>query len=386
VTAIPSYVSPSCPPDAINYNQVYINQTNVGTPTEDDIYRYIANGNASIRNPLSEGGCTITGLAYNNYLSEQEYKVTAQQTFKNYAWQYKPVSYSVSGIKGGMGSALIAGGTIDAPIFWDNTLRAPATFPVGFNGCIEERDTTGISDYSHVDLNQALDLDIDRVPTPDDPRTQWRPIFDEIDFDRAMNWDGSGAFSSAPTQVTNDFVNPTWGGFSACPAQARKLATIDRASLQNYLNTLDPNGSTYHDIGMICGGRLLSPAGLFAPENADLQDGPTNRNLIFLTDGMTSMLDLSYGSYGVEPLDQRRWSSASPLTLDQVVENRFTVACNEVKKRNIPVWVIGFGTTLNPVLTSCAGPGHSFSAQNASQLTAAFSSIASQLGSLRISK
>ena len=308
------------------------------------------------------------------------------QTFKNYAWNYKPVNYAVTGIKGGLGTDPIVGGWINAPIFWDSTTRAPATFPIGFTGCIEERDTVEIADYANVDFSQARDLDLDAVPNPADPRTQWRPMFDQIDYDRALKWDGSGAFTTANTQVNYDFVNPTAGGFASCPAPARKLDTIDQTTLQNYLNTLNPNGSTYHDIGMIWGGRLLSPTGLFAAENADLPDGPTNRNLIFLTDGLTSTLDLSYGTYGVEPLDQRRWSSASPLTLNQVVENRFTVACNEVKKRNITVWVIGFGTTLNPVLTSCAGAGHAYSAQNSSQLTAAFSSIASQLGSLRISQ
>jgi Flp pilus assembly protein TadG len=385
-SAIPGYTSPTCPANTLTFNQVSANQTNVGTATEDDVYRTTVNGNAYNCAPLSEGGFTVSGTTYSNLLYESEYKVTGQQTFRNYAWNYQPVSYPVSGIKGGLGSSPIAGGSINAPIFWDGTLRAPATYPVNFNGCIEERDTTEISDYSSVDLGQALDLDIDRVPTPGDPRTQWRPIFDQIDFDRAMNWNGSGAFTTLPVQVNYDFVNPTWGGFSACPAPARKLDTIDQATLQNYLSTLNPNGSTYHDIGMIWGGRLLSPTGLFASENADLPGGPTNRNLIFLTDGLTSTLDLSYGAYGVEPLDQRRWSSASPLTLNQVVENRFTVACNEVKKRNITVWVIGFGTTLNPVLSSCAGAGHAYSAQNASQLTAAFSSIASQLGSLRISQ
>ena len=59
---------------------------------------------------------------------------------------------------------------------------------------------------------------------------------------------------------------------------------------------------------MIWGGRLISPTGLFADENADLSaSAPTSRNLIFLTDGETAPYDLSYSSYGVEPLDQRRW-------------------------------------------------------------------------------
>src|SRR5690606_14003211 len=45
------------------------------------------------------------------------------------------------------------------------------------NGCIEERDTYEIADYDNVDLDRALDLDIDRVPSPGDSSTQWRPQF-----------------------------------------------------------------------------------------------------------------------------------------------------------------------------------------------------------------
>ena len=383
---IPVTVSATCPASTVTNNQTYANQTNVGTINEDDIYRNTANGIQYNCTPLPDGGFNVDGYSYSNYNYQSEYKVTGQQTFRNYAWNYQPVTYAVGGIKGTSGSAPIAGGSINAPIFFDPGTRAPVSYPIGFTGCIEERDTTEIADYSNVNLAQARDLDIDTLPTPGDPRTQWRPIFDQIDFDRAMNWDGSGAFTTAVTQVNFDFVNPTWGGFAACPAQARKLDTIDQASLQTYLNTLTPSGSTYHDIGMIWGGRLLSSTGLFSTENGDLPGGPTNRNLIFLTDGVTDTLDLSYGAYGVEPIDQRRWSKASALSLNQVVENRFSVACNEVKKRNITVWIIGFGTTLNPVMTSCAGAGHTFAAQNVSQLSAAFSAIAAQLGNLRIAQ
>ncbi|HQN54694.1 MAG TPA: hypothetical protein PLL44_09760, partial [Novosphingobium sp.] len=83
---------------------------------------------------------------------------------------------------------------------------------------------------------------------------------------------------------------------------------------------------------------------------------------------------------------QRRWSRKSGETLTQVVEGRFAVACKEVKKRNITVWVIGFGTSLNPVMTECAGPGHSFEAQDSAELNDVFSKIAAQLGDLRVSK
>ena len=253
------------------------------------------------------------------------------------------------------------------------------------NGCIEERSTYEINDYGNVDLGRALDLDIDLVPT-NNPDTQWRPMYPSIIFERSMNWDGSGSFTPAPVTSTNTFIAPYWAGLTQCPTAARKLAEIDKPTLNSYLDSLAAGGSTYHDIGMIWGGRLLSPTGLFADENADVPGKPTSRNLIFLTDGQTEPLDLSYGTYGVEPLDQRRWSHASAQTLTQVVEGRFSVACNEVKKRNITVWLIAFGTNLNPVLTGCAGPGHYFKAADSKGLSDAFASIAQSIGDLRISK
>jgi hypothetical protein len=138
---------------------------------------------------------------------------------------------------------------------------------------------------------------------------------------------------------------------------------------------------------MIWGGRLISPSGLFASENADVSAGaPTSRHLIFLTDGQTEPLDLSYSTYGVEPLDARRWDHTSSDSLASVIEKRFGVACSEVRKRNITVWVIGFGTTLNPIMTNCAGEGHYFVAEDAVELNATFATIAKSLSDLRVTR
>ena len=63
---------------------------------------------------------------------------------------------------------------------------------------------------------------------------------------------------------------------------------------------------------MIWGGRLISPTGLFAAENADVSSTrPSTRHLIFLTDGETAPRDIAYSSYGMEPLDERRWRQGS---------------------------------------------------------------------------
>ena len=256
------------------------------------------------------------------------------------------------------------------------------------NGCIEERATYEITDYSNIDLTRALDLDLDTVPTAGVPATQWRPAYPDIVWERALDWYGNGSFS-VPEVVTTDgwlFHPASNGGLVNCPTPARKLAEMSAADVGGFLSSITAGGSTYHDIGMIWGGRLLSPTGLFAAENADLPGKPTNRHLIFLTDGQTEPRDIAYGAYGVEPLDQRRWSPSSTIPLTQVVEKRFTAACDEVKKRNVTVWVIGFGTTMTDLMKNCAGTGHWFQADSASQLDAAFSKIAASMGDLRISK
>lgn len=254
------------------------------------------------------------------------------------------------------------------------------------NGCVEERDTYEIGDYGAVDLGRALDLDLDRIPTSTDPRTQWRPMIPSYIFGRALQWNGKGKFQTKEKITGDEYVTPVGLQTAACPAPARKLSEMTADELQDYLGTLNAEGSTYHDIGMIWGGRLISPTGLFAAENADAANSVTSRHLIFLTDGETAPLDLSYSSYGFEPLDQRRWSPDSPLTLAQTVEKRFAFACGEVRRKNVTVWVIGFGIALTDVMKNCAGEGHYFEAADAAELNASFAAIAESMSDLRVSR
>ena len=299
--------------------------------------------------------CIIKERDHRSYIDEFD-RITVPAEWTENVFTYRPYAYDVRGWRS-----------------WSN-------------GCIEERATVEIADYDNVDLGDALDLDLDRVPVAGQPDTQWRPAKPDVIFERSMRWDGSGSFVDGDVVTSETFLAPNWAGLSACPSPARKLAEMTSGEVDSYLGSLRAEGSTYHDIGMIWGGRLISPTGLFADENADLISGPTSRNLIFLTDGKTEPLDLSYGTYGVEPLDKRRWSPSSSLSLSDTIERRFGVACDEVKKRNVTVWVIGFGTSLNPVMTECAGAGHFFEASDAAQLNDVFSRIAAAMGDLRVTK
>ncbi|MCJ2181431.1 pilus assembly protein TadG-related protein [Novosphingobium sp. 1949] len=331
-----------------------------------------------------DGGYTVTGTNYNTYVYRTLKQQDGTETKEVYKWQYKALDVDVSALKGSTGSAAYNGGTVWVRMY-GNPSPTPDYMSATFKGCVEERATYTISDYDNVDLTKALDLDIDAVPDPSKPSTQWTPMLHEISFERAWKPTG-GAWSKTPVMTTDDYLQASNYGFTTCPAKARKLAEMTASEVAAYVDALSPDGNTYHDVGMIWGGRLLSPTGLFAAENADLGSAATSRHMIFLTDGETAPSEFSYGTYGIEPLSQRRWSSSSPYTLTQTVEKRFTFACNEVKKRNITVWVIGFGTQMTDMLKNCAGNGHWYQADNAVQLNAAFASIAKSMGDIRIVK
>lgn len=373
-------VRSSCPSNAVSSTVVRSWTSSNGTQNVE----YLVTGTGYTCQFVEPGTIRVTPTTYDRY----DYIYSSlNQGYKKipvYDWRYQQVTLSVASLKDGTGGKLRVGGAITVPKM-GGTAQRPSDATAWFRGCMEERATYNIGDYGSVDLSRARDLDIDAVPVAGNPDTQWRPMLHEVSYERTIDQYGRGNFSPSPVSTGSILLNAWSAGTSACPAAASKLAEMDSGQVATYVASLFAEGSTYHDIGMIWGGRLLSPGGLFADENQDRPGQPTSRHLIFLTDGVTAPLEYSYGAYGIEPLDLRRWSQSSALSLTQVVESRFTVACDEVKKRNITVWVIGFGTQLNPALTRCAGAGHSFEAGNAAQLSAIFSTIAAEMGDLRVS-
>lgn len=335
-----------------------------------------------------DGVFTVTGTSYDNYIFRETWTFAYSAPYYYYNYEYKPIEYDVKSLKDVDGDAPPVLGSIKAQIDGSPYSSEPILYDIENNGCIEERDTYEIDDYDNVDFSRALDLDIDLVPTAGNPGTQWRPMLPELIYERELDDAGYGSFNTAPVTSGLNYFSPSWAGIVACPTAARKLEEMDASEVASYVDNLVVDGDTYHDIGMIWGARMLSPTGLFAAENADVASKPTSRHLIFLTDGETKTYDVSYGTYGVDGLDQRRWRSTaeSGMSLDEVVENRFGVACDEAKKRNITIWVIGFGITLNPIMKTCAGAGHHFEAKDATALADVFSKIAGQMGDLRVSK
>ncbi|MGE4430215.1 MAG: pilus assembly protein TadG-related protein [Sphingobium sp.] len=382
---------------------------------------------------FSNGVCTITQVSYANVIDTRTETIdkhpnagepipseTTTTTKTHYHWIYKPVAYDIANLKGANANGYVTGGSFTAPVANANTSKDihPVNRTITWNqnnGCIEERGTRRPDDPTSV---VAYDMNIDLVPDPTKPETQWKPYLPGVVYGRDQTttgyqrpvltgtrypaaWLNRWEYSASPETRTRDVnINATTNYFTpssdltqpgACPTYARKLQATTRGTLVNYLNDLTPAGFTYHDIGMMWGLRLMSRDGLFATENRAAEaSGRIARHLIFMTDGDTDTRIGAYDAWGISAMTRRRTAiNAVPTDEAQntLTETRLSTLCTAAKnQKNITVWVIAFGTDLTTMLSDCASPNRAYQADNAAELMATFSEIASQIAQLRITR
>lgn len=233
-------------------------------------------------------------------------------------------------------------------------------------GCIEERKTVNTINSSTASIPaDAWDLNVDMLPSTSDANTQWAP------FDSTAQQGDSGD--------------------AACPRPASALKAYTRAELLTYVNTLVGKGSTYSDIGMIWGGRLISDSGVFAASPTSFNSFPVKKYVILMTDGYIDPDKSVYSAWGVENYDHR--VSADPYPGDTTDTNnhkkRFNLACGAAKSKGASIWVIGFGNgvgaNLDPSLVACASSSDQAAfAADRDALILKFAAIGRAIGSLRV--
>lgn len=259
-----------------------------------------------------------------------------------------------------------------------NTGSSGTSLTSNWDGCIEERFTVSDPSFSYSSLTDrisptsATDLNIDMAPTGDDA-TKWAPMWPDLAYYRGTSSSAS-ILSTSGSQAS-----------SFCPAPARLLATMTQTDFTNYVNTLTPAGSTYHDIGMLWGARLVSSTGIFA---SNVTEVPTNggnvtRHIIYMTDGEPNANYSIQQAYGIEYHD-RRITDNGYTDDDTRHVNRFRALCDAIKGRGVRIWVIGYSTSLSSDLSYCASPDSGFTANSASELNAAFQQIAKTASALRV--
>ena len=252
-----------------------------------------------------------------------------------------------------------------------------------WDGCIEERKTDpGIvaNDTRDGAPDTAIDLDIDRIPDGNDD-TRYPPyVYDP----------------HAGGDVGGNGVN------SYCPSQATELTEMTAGDLDGLLARLVARGSTYHDVGMIWGTRLISNGGVWGTSNPDTYNQiSVQRYIVYMTDGtMSAPRDLcyytscsatsydhsaAYSAYGIEAYD-RRVGATSDADSNLRHTKRFLMACNAAKAKSISIWTIAFGTGRVDSLDRCASSlDQSSTASSSDDLISRFATIGKSIGSLRIS-
>ncbi len=277
-------------------------------------------------------------------------------------------------------------GSVDlSTLYDDNQIQMPtgtggAMQTITWAGCIEEAATVQTGTLNPVPAN-AFDLNINLVPATEAQR--WKPQLNRAVWQRNNNGSPTTANVTTTTDATNWRMDRA--GLNLCVPRARRLQVTTRPQLQTYVNGLIARGATYHDIGMIWGGRYTSPRGIFASDNTTAPNGQAiARHIVFMTDGRLAPNRQVYSTYGIEPWDRRVTSDGSQEQMDARHELRFQAACQAAKDENITVWVVAFGTDLTTSLTNCASPGRAFEASNNAALNQAFQRIAGQIAALRL--
>ena len=268
-------------------------------------------------------------------------------------------------------------------------------------GCIEERATTAATSFSYNSLlnsispSAATDLDIDSAPTSTSS-TQWAPLWPRVTYirvpDSTLISDRTGVTNNGVAYDTNgnyfaiSAADYSSGGYAACPMQAKTLQPWTQSSFNSYVDTLSPNGDTYHDIGMLWGARLSSPTGIWSTlvNAAPPNQGNVARHIIYMTDGIPNSSPYDLQAYGVE-LNNKRITGDGTTNADAFRESRFRAICDAVKAKGIRIWVIGYTTSLTSDLSYCASPNSSYTAFTSTEINTAFQQIAKQIGELRIS-
>lgn len=295
------------------------------------------------------------------YTTSDSVTSTASSTAFDH-WDYRPVTFDSTSFK-----------TFAATNV--NTGSSGAIYSTTWDGCIEERKTETASSFSYSTISgmtpsDAADLDLDSEPTSDQA-TKWAPLWTDVAYTRGSS-SGLSTSGSSTTQY--------------CVTAAQGFQTMTQSAFNTYADSLAPLGGTYLDIGMIWGGRLSSPEGIFGSTvNTDpANGGNVSRHIIFMTDGDMDTTQSIYQSYGIETYDRRVTSDGSKTQDDARHSLRLRAVCDAIKAKGIRVWVIAFTGSMTSDLTYCTSPSSSYVAADSTQLNAAFQDIAKQVGELRV--
>lgn len=187
-------------------------------------------------------------------------------------------------------------------------------------------------------------------------------------------WYGCVGSRNYPLDLTDTVsaVNPVPAMMNTSCGQPVTRLTSDPAALQAQISSLSAYGETYIAPGLLWGWRLLSPNAPFADGAAY---GSKQKYIVLMTDGANTH-SASYPGHGAWDVND-----ANSITAQ---------TCSAIKAKGVKIFAVAFmvtDATIVNVLQNCAtAPINYYSATSTSDLNAAFSSIASSIMTVRLSK
>lgn len=263
-----------------------------------------------------------------------------------------------------------------------------------WEGCVESR-------------KQPYDIQ-ETAPTIGTPATMFVPYFwpDEADtndgFDSANDYLDDGSSSSNwqtrqkrvqkyATTLSSSVAGPNEG----CDMQPIIRLTTATSTVKTAIDSMVATGDTNVPMGLVWGWHTLSPNAPFA-DGAAYSTANLRKIIVLMTDGDNTYSSPRWsdnGSYyaGLGYIWQGLLgiTSGSSSTRTSKMNDRFTALCNNVKAKGITIYTVGVGVSASSkaLLQGCASSSDKYyDVTQASDLTAAFNSIAGSIASLRISQ
>lgn len=195
-------------------------------------------------------------------------------------------------------------------------------------------------------------------------------------------WDGCAGSRSYPDNLNDaNFGSPVPGLLNArCPNRITQL-TNDKTKLNAEIAALSASGSTYIPAGLTWGFRALSSKEPFGDgvSYAEAEAKSVQKIIILMSDGENQS--------SLDDFDKSRHTGTNLVQANQYTRE----VCNNIKEEGIKIFTIGFGNSIPmttvDLLKECSTDGANYyNANDGVALTAAFSSITTQLSNLYLSK
>lgn len=269
-----------------------------------------------------------------------------------------------------------------------------------WRGCVEAR-TNG---YEVLDTSPSTGTpDTLFVPyfEPDEPDTSWSYPNSYLDDGEPENSKGKEIKNPSdedrqknPYKYKNKSANSSVNG-GCTDLQAILPLTNDTATVKSQIGNMEATGMTHIVLGATWGWRVLSPTAPYT-EGVAYSDNTTKKILILMTDGDNTMPSANnslnrsaYTAFGY--LTQNRLGTTSSIsTAESTLDSMLSTACTNIKAAGVTIYTIGFqisgSNTLNLLKNCATSSSHYYNATDSTALASAFSSIATDISNLRVSK